>query len=500
MLAKRWRKMKRWLSKRWEAAETNRLNSAHWRDTGKTINTTLSEQLSKLRDRSRKEAEDNPIVEGVINTHVLDTVGWNGPTLQIQDVAKGFGDRAEEIWREWWSSPDINEQLSGTDILNLNIRLMWVAGEFFNQITKNGEGRLRLSNIHPRRIETPIIRVGNDQVFMGIRLTKTGRPLTFYVQNESIVSGSIVQAAQFAHIPAKSMIHGFQRREPDQIRGVPWLAPSLQSAADMRDYDAQVLDAARAAADFAAVLTSKHPDIDPVTVDASVEIERRMLTTAPPGWEVTALTPQQPSTQYVEYRGERLREIGRPVNMPLMMVMLDSSNHNFSSARFDGQIYQRGLRALQGWLERIMLNRLVRLVIADAQLREDLPAVDTSGLKFVWTWPVPPHVDPKKEADAERIRLENGTLTYADACAANGKDWESVIEQRQREAESLAAAGLPPLPVPKTADSDTPGADKDDKDDGDDDKPTNGNGVARGSDRWLNGTSRHAASVSVPRL
>src|SRR5687768_2173239 len=76
---------KAWTLRRWEAAETNRLNRTHWRNaTGAPINEDLSGDLRTLRARCRYESYNNPIVEGVIGTHQVDLVGVQGPTLQVR--------------------------------------------------------------------------------------------------------------------------------------------------------------------------------------------------------------------------------------------------------------------------------------------------------------------------------------------------------------------------------------------------------------------------------
>jgi len=89
--------------------------------------------------------------------------------------------------------------------------------------------------------------------------------------------------------------------------------------------------------------------------------------------------------------------------------------------------------------------------------RAGMPGVDPvlakppQTVRYDWTgWSRPPHVDPAKEANAERTRLENGTLAYAEALAAHGLDEDQVIASRARTNEKLAAAGLPPLPLPQT--------------------------------------------------
>jgi capsid protein len=40
------------------------------------------------------------------------------------------------------------------------------------------------------------------------------------------------------------------------------------------------------------------------------------------------------------------------------------------------------------------------------------------------------------------MRLANNTSTFADECAADGKDWEEVFAQRARENERMKELGL----------------------------------------------------------
>lgn len=451
--------------RRWDAAQTHRLNQAHWASaTGQSINADLATYLETLRIRCLHEAANNPMVEGVIHTHAVDIVGSDGPALQVLGGPKSYGDKLEELWRQWWAMPDVAGQMSGADFLQQWVRMLWCCGEWLAQIvTDNGADepiKTRLLSLHPRRLASPPEAIGDEVIALGVRRTKSGKPVAYYIAEELAGGVFALQSWKTQTIAAANIIHGYRIVEPGQARGYPWLSAALSVIADLRDYDVQVLDAARMAANFGIVLSTSDPSVNVVEVNESTELERGTMRTAPPGYAVNQVSPQQPSTQYVDYRAERQREIGRAVNMPLMMVRLDSQNHNYSSARFDAQIYQRGLRSVQSWIARVALDRLVNLVAREAQVARELPE-QPKDVRYQWTWPMPPHVDPKKEADAERTRLESGTLTYAGALAAHGLELDSVIAQRQREKEQLEEAGLPPLPTPQSK----KGKDDDDDDD-----------------------------------
>jgi hypothetical protein len=54
--------------RRWEAAETDRLNEAHWQPVTLNMNEVLETQISELQARCRHEAANNPVVDAGIET------------------------------------------------------------------------------------------------------------------------------------------------------------------------------------------------------------------------------------------------------------------------------------------------------------------------------------------------------------------------------------------------------------------------------------------------
>ena len=54
----------------------------------------------------------------------------------------------------------------------------------------------------------------------------------------------------------------------------------------------------------------------------------------------------------------------------------------------------------------------------------------------------PGHVDPAKEANAQKTRLESNTTTLAAEYARQGKDWETELSQRAKEKQLMAELGL----------------------------------------------------------
>lgn len=450
-----------WGARRWEASKTHRLNQAHWLDALEgSINTDLASELATLRTRCIYEADNNPLIDGMIFTHEVDIVGPDGPELQVQSDSDVYNEWLEDQWREWFKAPTPNKRISGAALLRLWVRsLVWTCGELLAQkVTKrsaSGPVAMRVKPISPRRLNTPTEKASDPNVVMGVHLDADGDPQRYYIDEVTSFAG-IESTTKSIPVSPDDIIHLFMIREEDQARGVPRLAPSLPAAADLRDYDAEVLEAAHQAANQGVVWYADDDRAEYREVDTSIEMERGTQGTGPPGWKPMVVNPAYPPTQYPDFRSERQMEIGRPAAMPLMVIRLDAGRHNYSSARFDGQNYSRAGEVIQNTISGTPkttgpLNELVDDVDREASLSERAaglrPPERPDKVEYLWTWSRPPHVDPQKENEADRTELEMGTADYSDLLAKRGRTVDGTIAKRKRTLEKLKAAELPPVPT-----------------------------------------------------
>lgn len=428
--------------RRWDAAKTHRLNEQHWSNaTGASLNSDLDSYLSTIRMRSAYEYNANAALKGIVATHVSDLVGANGPQLQVNSDDDAYNDALEALVFEWSKSCDASGSLRLADVVSLWVTQLWWAGEYFSQIINDpsvSSGvKMRLNNIDPKRIDSPIgANSVDDKVVMGILRNEYGRPIAYYVlpPDDSMSASSL----RTTTVRARDMIHNFIIDEPGQARGVPWIACALQTLADIHDLDHQIMDAMKAAAENGVILHTDHPDAEFVSANESTTLERGTMKTAPPGWKPFQMTPQQPGTNTIAYRDERLREAGAPANMPLLKIKRDASNHNYSSARFDALGYWTGLDWLRARIVGNSLNRCVDAIEREGQLLELLKDKRPANLRYEWRWPQRPQIDPLKEASAEELGLANNTLLLKDAVIARGKDYEQHMKDLEKEAVLLS--------------------------------------------------------------
>jgi lambda family phage portal protein len=445
----------------WDGAVRDTEKNSQWcLADGRHINSVLVDSLKTVQDRCLYETRINPTVEGTIETHKNDVVGKDGPKLQVQTDDDAFNEAAERVFREeFCESADSTGKLSVGDYLKLGIESLWNVGTIFSQIIYDNDAetilKTKLHAITPQRLSSPYEKTGDPLHLLGVERNKAGRPRMYHITEDTddYRYGYPLSFKTIA-IPASQAICEFKMHQEGQVLGFPWLSSSLQCQEDLRGYDQAVLDAAKTAA-ILAVLAYSTGDMAADPPDGANTIDPRRFTPGainfmPEQWQPMMLNPTQPANNHVEYRSERQREIGRPVGMPLMQIRLDSSGHNYSSARFDASIYNRANTNIQNWLERRILKRMFRLVMAESMLLGLLPKRNVKEIPTQWNWDQPPHVDPVKEAMAERIRLENRTLSPQLACAGHGIDFEQLCHDWKRANDILKKNGLPEMlgPVP----------------------------------------------------
>ena len=437
--------------RRWDAARTTRHNASHWCSVNNEgINSALTAgKLATLRSRCAYEAANNGIIEGMIRRYCADVSGAEGPTLQVRTSNKTYADALEMLWWKWTQRMDLRGRLHLPDMLQLWTRSMFLNGEFFairvnDDRDSNDIPRLRLQNIDPRRIGGEVSSTGAD-IFMGIKIDEYTRPLAYFVEGYRDV---LIQKIERKEYPAAQVIHGFDEQEPEQLRGVPWLAPVLQDIADIRDYDQAVLDAAKAMANhcISMELTAEGlqaGEMTPVDLGNDVlDIPRDSVFFAPAGYRAVGLPATQPTTNYIDHRRERLQDVGACRGIPMLKLLGNASDHNYSSARLDSQDYWTGIAQYRGWLQRMALDALVLEVASEGGQMGLLPGAPPEDLELVWTWTAAPHVDPTKEANAQETLMGLGLQTFAQGCVALGRDPEQQMEALSDEVAAWESAGI----------------------------------------------------------
>ncbi|MGV3483358.1 MAG: phage portal protein [Planctomycetaceae bacterium] len=436
------------LRARYDAATTSSDNHRHWAAAdGLSASAANSPEVRRtLRNRSRYEVANNSYARGITLTLANDVVG-TGPRLQMLTSNSNANRIVEQAFIAWSDEIGLAEKLR-------TMRLARVSdGESFGLLTSNPKIRSRvqldLRLVEADQVASPTLAFDTSRYIDGIRFDGYGNAQSYDVLRHHPGDEFFSVSDEYDTVRADAMIHYFRCDRPGQIRGIPDITPALPLFAQLRRFTLAVLAAAETAADFAGILYTDAPangEADAAEPFEPIELEKRMLLTMPGGWKMAQMHSEQPATTYAEFKKEILNEIARCLNMPFNVAAGNSSGYNYASGRLDHQTYFKSIRVEQSQMAHVILDRILHAWLREAILVEGyLPnSLRTLDADFThqWFWDGHEHVDPAKEANAQKIRLANHTTTLANEYARQGRDWEAELKQRAKELALMRELGL----------------------------------------------------------
>lgn len=422
----------------------------HWANADSfSLDGALTDSVREtIRKRARYERLNNSYLAGIAETMGSDLIG-TGPRLQLSAASDELNREIEAAFYYWACEISLPAKLRTMRQAKL------IDGEAFGLLFTNPKlsgVQLDLRLIEADQVATPLATVKDKNetpegsLVDGLEFDQYGNVVAFQVLKNHPGSNYRNATLEFLRVPSENMFHWFNTIRPAQNRGLSEVAPCLRLFADLRRYTGAVIAAAETAADFAAFIHSNSPaaEVDEVEAFSAMEIEKRTLVTLPEGWNVSQLRAEQPTAQFGDFRRNIIGEIGRCLQIPYAVAALDSSSHNYASARMDAQLYQVNIRVQREELEEIILNRLVKAWGREAMLAgvipQRMPGVD--DWRWSWVWDGKDHVDPVKESNATQTKLATHTTTLAAEYARQGKNWETELEQRAAEIKRMKELGL----------------------------------------------------------
>lgn len=441
------------LAARYDSAQTTADNTRHWAHAdGLSPNAANSPAVRRiLRNRARYEVANNCYAKHIVQTVANDLVG-TGPRLQMQTGDTNANQIIEREFAKWAREVKLGAKL------RLMRRERAESGEVFALFTSNpalkSQVKLDLRVIEPDQVTSSIAQLPMPNEADGILFDSAGNPTSYSILRRHPGDATYWVGAgltDYDVVPAEFVIHYFREERAGQRRGIPDITPALPLFAQLRRFTLATIAAAETAADFAVVLKSNAPAFgddeasETVPFD-SVEIEQRMMTVLPEGFEAQQFKAEHPNTTYPQFKAEIINEIAMCLDVPYNIAAGNSSSYNYSSGRLDHQTYYRTLDVEREDMENVILDRVFNAFLDEAVrvsglLPQPMRMADANRA-HAWYWPGREHVDPVKEASAQQTRLTNNTTTLAAEYAAQGEDWEEQIRQRAKEVALLKELGL----------------------------------------------------------
>ena len=321
------------------------------------------------------------------------------------------------------------------------------------------------------------------KVYDGVEVDGNGRVVAYHISNtypHQITS----EPQKWQRVEAygaktglPNILHIMDSERPDQYRGVPYLAQVIEPLLQLRRYTESELMAALVqsfftawietetdpsdtpfnevgAGDIAGVPAEVNADGGPVANNISdddneYEMGPGTVTHLAPGEKVNFGNPNIPTAGFETFVKTLCKLVGAALELPYD-VLINEFNSSYSASR--GALLEawEAFKMRRKWFVDDFCQPVYEMFLAEAVAlgRINAPGFFTDPLVREawcgarWIGPVQGSLDPKKEAEAALMLIDNAIKTHEQVSREmSGGDWEENVEQLQRENELLTQAG-----------------------------------------------------------
>jgi capsid protein len=425
--------------------------------------------MEYARDMDRNDA----VVGQTIDRAVLNCV-QDGYRYDPQTGDKGLDAEWKARWEAWTKDPqrcDLAGELSFWEMEILSLRNIFVDGDVLGLANKSGA----LEMVEAHRLRTPLNTKRN--VIHGVLIdTDTRRRLEYWLTiADTPLMSNVEKVSEIRPYPTydakgnRVVFHAHTSKRVSQTRGVTALAPIFDVCGMFEDINFATLVQRQLVSCFAvfrerdvAFEAGSNSSSGIQTQDTLASGVTRVLQGVGPGMEIAGQpgerlrmdSPNVPNAEFFPHMKLVLTLIGVNLGLPLVMVLMDGSETNFSGwrgaidqARLGFRMNQR--RHANRWHRPINAWQVRRWIDEDPAV---LRAIDRKQkidpFRHRWNYPTWPYIQPLQDASADLLRLRNGLISWRRRAAERGiepavlrqeiiEDNAAMIEEAHRKAEEL---------------------------------------------------------------
>jgi lambda family phage portal protein len=275
--------------------------------------------------------------------------------------------------------------------------------------------------------------VGNNEGYVGgITLDDYARPVTYNLTTPS---------GKTERVPAKMMIHIFEKRRSLQIRGEPWFAPILNTLHQEKDLVVAELEAAKNTAGYAAAITTNGGipyDVDEkgsptrdINIGSVLELQ--------PGENIQLLSHTRPSQQIKPFRDMLRGDESGALRIGRRWLDRDIGNANYSSMRADMMDNDRLLGPVRTWFGNQSAGMVYKMVLPYLAIKAGVK-LPRNNYRLVPDGQ--PYVDPLKDAQAAASNIAFGLSTYEIEIGKRGGDYKAIWKKLAEEKALAEKLGI----------------------------------------------------------
>ena len=303
-----------------------------------------------------------------------------------------------------------------------------------------------------------------NTIYDGVEVDKDGMVVAYHIRSTypfelgapALTEWARVLAYQ-EHTGLPNVLHVIDTERPDQYRGVSYLAQVIEPLLQLRRYTESELMAAVIESFFTAFVkteaSKEEMPFNEVNEDAETEPRNPndynmgpgQVNIMNPGEDVVFAEPKHPNGSFDKFVEAISSQVGAALEIP-SDLLLKKFNASYSASRAALLEAWKAFKMRREWLGDNFCRPLYEIWMSEAVARGriyapgffDNPAIHAAYLGSEWLGPSQGQLDPVKEITAEILACSEGFSTHEQSTIRlNGGQWDSNVEQLQRENEKL---------------------------------------------------------------
>lgn len=461
-----------------------------WIANSKSPQEDIDKNLSLLRQRSRSLYMSAPLAVSAIKTNRTNIVGsgikpkpkidFNKLKITVDEAEQWERNVEKEfaLWAEskFCDSAKVNDFYEMQQLVCMNWLLNGDACALIDyDLNKNSymPYSLRLHLIESDRIcnpnttgkEVDLLKKAENgnRIYNGVEINSDGAVEAYYICN-TYPASNLNLKKEWARVEAYGKKTGipnvlmiFETERPEQYRGVPYLAPVIESLKQLTRYSEAELMAAVINGIFAVFIKTTSPagdipfsgvfgDDERVGSDPNdYELGSGTVNVLNPNESVEAVDAKRPNINFDGFVSSMSKYIGAALEVPVE-VLIKAFNSNYSASRAAFMEFFKAVKMKRTWLVNDFCKPVYELWLTEAVAKGRIhapgffldPAVKKAWCGCIWNGPAQGQIDPVKEVTAARMRVELGISTREIEAIENmGGDFMINAVQLEREAKEM---------------------------------------------------------------
>lgn len=456
-----------------------------WTYGGGSHKEDIEEHISDLRQRSRDlYSGGSNIATGAVKRLRTNAIGIgiqlkstiNEEYLKLEpEEARELEETIEREFAHWANSTncDIERIDNFYQLQQLAFLNALLSGDCFALLpTTERKGSiydLRIELIESDRVSTPDNMTINPLFCEGVEKNEMGEVVAYYISKFHPLSFSDRKPREWVKVEAfgektgrRNVLHIMNRERIGQVRGVPYLAPVIETIKQLGRYtEAEVLAAVinglftvfiekESASDEGAFgeVIPEEQQVDRED-ENSIELAPGAVIDLGEGEKANMVNPGRPNPNFDPFFVAVVKQIGAALEQPYEILLMAFSS-NYSASRAAILEFFKTIKMYRKWFVADFCQPIYEEWLSEAVAKGRIQApgfftdqiIRDAYCSADWSGPSAGQIDPKKEVEAAELRVQGGFSTRErETTELTGTDFYKNMKQRKREEELIKEVG-----------------------------------------------------------